>query len=476
MKQIKTLSILLFSCGFLFINCIQKEAVVVKSYSTITDTDLESAVIYEANIRQYSEQGDFSSFTKDIPSLKELGVKIIWLMPIHAISIEKRKAKSDVNVSDIEDPEERKKYLGSYYSVSDYRSINPEFGDANDFEELIKVAHNNGMYVILDWVPNHTGWDHPWITEHPDYYTQDSLGNIIDPIDPGTGASWGWTDVADLNFDNKELWEAMIDEMKYWITDFDIDGYRCDVAHGVPVEFWEYAVPKLRKEKDIFMLAEAESSTLLKNAFEMDYNWEGHHIMNDISKGNKSVSDWDQYMIRCSTNYEADDIRMNFVTNHDENSWAGPVKERMGDASELMLAFSYLQPGMPLIYSGQEYDMDHKLLFFEKDQIPKTKGSTWNTLVKLGKLKTDNPALNGGKNPASYNRLDAYGSEHIMVFSRQKGESTVYFIGNMSADPAEFNFPIEGRFTNWMNGEPEDYNLGGTYNFAAWEYKILIPK
>jgi len=223
------LSILFFSC--------QQDIEVNKNekvIAPISDQVLETAVIYEANIRQYSKEGTFKAFTKDIPVLKELGVKVIWLMPINPISEIKRKATDGSFTSEIEDEEERKKYLGSYYSVSDYKAINPEFGDKADFKELIETAHKNSIYVIVDWVPNHTGWDHPWITNHPDWYTQNEKGEIIDPINPDTGKSWGWTDTADLNYDNLDMQQEMIKDLKYWVKNFDIDGYRMDVAHKVP--------------------------------------------------------------------------------------------------------------------------------------------------------------------------------------------------------------------------------------------------
>ena len=382
------LSILFFSC--------QKDAEVNKNdklIAPISDQVLETAVIYEANIRQYSKEGTFKAFTKDIPTLKELGVKVIWLMPINPISEIKRKATDGTFTSEIEDKEERKKYLGSYYSVSDYKAINPEFGNKDDFKELIDTAHDNGMYVIVDWVPNHTGWDHPWITSHPEWYTQNEQGEIIDPINPDTGKSWGWTDTADLNYDNLDMQQEMINDLKYWVTNFNIDGYRMDVAHKVPPVFFNEAITELKKIKPLFMLAEAEQQELFRNGFDMQYAWEGHHILNSIAKGEATVSDFDSYMNKQNELLEASDFNMNFVTNHDENSWSGTVKERMGEASEILTTLVYAMPGMPLIYSGQEYDLNHRLKFFEKDSIPKTKGATWNLLTKLGDLKNNHTSF-----------------------------------------------------------------------------------
>ena len=244
----------------------------------ISDEVLETAVIYEANIRQYSPEGTFDQFTKDIPTLKELGVKVIWLMPVFPISETKRKAEGGKFASEFPE-EEQAKYLGSYYAVTDFTKINPEFGTKEDFRKLVKTAHENGIYVILDWVPNHTGWDHEWLKNHPDYYTQNKDGEVVHP--EGTD----WTDVADLNYDNQDMRKEMIEDMLYWVKDEGVDGFRCDVAGSVPVDFWETAISKLRSEKDVFMLAEAWEPELLKGElFDMAYAWNGHHLMNGMAK------------------------------------------------------------------------------------------------------------------------------------------------------------------------------------------------
>ncbi|WP_029035942.1 alpha-amylase family glycosyl hydrolase [Salinimicrobium xinjiangense] len=443
------------------------------SIEPISNDVLESAVIYEANIRQYSPEGTFEAFTKDIPQLKDLGVKVIWLMPVYPISEVKRKATGDLSIEDIEDPEERKKYLGSYYAIADYTGINPEFGTKEDFDELVQTAHDNGMYVILDWVANHTGWDHPWLEEHPEFYTQNEQGEPVDPLNPSTGESWGWTDVADLNYDNKELWEAMTAEMKYWVDEHDIDGFRADVAGEVPTEFWEQAVPRLEETKPLFMLAESEDKDLFHNAFQMGYNWEGHHIKNQIAQGKATVDAWDDYMKKIDTTYQEDDYLMNFVTNHDENSWSGTVRERMGEAAEAMVALTYTIPGMPLIYSGQEYDLDHRLKFFEKDTIPKTKGVMWPLLEKLGKLKNESKALHGGKEAAEYNRLQTSLDTQVLAFERSKGGEKIIYIANMSDKPAKFTLELQEELNPYLGKKDFIMQENDEYHFAPWEYVIL---
>lgn len=417
----------------------------------ISDEVLENAVIYEANIRQYSVEGTFNEFTKDIPKLKELGVKIIWVMPIYPISTTKSKGT-----------------LGSYYAISDYTKVNPEFGNLEDVKNLVKTAHENGMYVILDWVANHTGWDHVWLKEHPEYYTKNEAGEITHTV--GTD----WTDVADLNYDNLEMRTEMLEDMKYWLKEADVDGYRCDVAGMVPTDFWENTVAELKKIKPVFMLAEAWEPELMKNAFDMGYSWDTHHRMNHIAKGEETVKNWDDRMAQIDTLYAKDDILMNFVTNHDENSWNGTVKERMGDASELMLALSYCTPGMPLIYSGQEYDMNKRLLFFEKDTIIKTKGNVWPILEKLGTLKNTNKALNGGKNAALYTRISSSDDQNILIFTREKEGQKLTFIGNLSNKEVNFVFKKEGESTNYFTNKKVLFSGETEQTFKPWEYKIFI--
>jgi glycosidase len=431
----------------------QVNAEIAETIAPISNEILESAVIYEANIRQYSEEGTFNEFTKDIPKLKELGVKIIWVMPIYPISTTKSKGT-----------------LGSYYAISDYTKVNPEFGNLEDVKNLVKTAHENGMYVILDWVANHTGWDHVWLKEHPEYYTKNDAGEITHTV--GTD----WTDVADLNYDNQQMRAEMLEDMKYWLKEADVDGFRCDVAGMVPVDFWEHTVTELKKIKPIFMLAEAWEPELLKNAFDMAYGWDTHHRMNHIAKGEESVKQWDARMAQIDTLYAKDDILMNFVTNHDENSWNGTVKERMGDASELMLALSYCAPGMPLIYSGQEYDLNKRLLFFEKDTIIKQKGKVWPVLEKLGKLKNTNKALNGGKNPASYTRINALNNENVLIFTREKEGEKLTFMGNLSNKEVNFAFKKEGESTDYFTNETLVFKGENNQNFKPWEFKILIDK
>lgn len=420
-----------------------------KSIEPISDSRVESAVIYEVNVRQYSPSGTFTAFTQDIPKIKKLGVKILWFMPIHPIGVKNRKEG-----------------LGSYYSIKDYRGINPEFGTLEDYKKLVQTAHENGMYVIMDWVPNHTAWDHQWVTKHPEYYAKDKDGKMISPFD--------WTDVVKLDYSNSNLRKEMLAEMKYWLTEADVDGFRCDVAGEVPTDFWNWASAELKKTKPIFLLAEAEKPELSLQAFDMAYGWEAHHIMNEIAQGKKDVAAWDAYITKKDTIWQKDDIMMHFTSNHDENSWNGTEYERMGEAVETFAALTFALPGMPLIYNGQEYDFNRRLKFFEKDSISRTEDKMFSIYEKLGQLKNENSALNGGKKSASYSRITTSLDKNILAFERGKAGKKLLFIANLSSKNQSFSAAIEGTYTDYMSGEKLTFEKNQTINFKPWEYKILL--
>jgi len=415
----------------------------------ISKERIANAVIYEANIRQYSPQGSFEAFTADLPKIKELGVDIIWLMPIYPISTTKSKGS-----------------LGSYYAVSDYQKVNPEFGDLDDVKTLIDSAHKLDMYVILDWVPNHTGWDHVWLQQHPEWYTKDEQGNPTHPI--GTD----WTDTADLNYDNHDMRAQMLEDLKYWIKEVGIDGYRCDMAGMVPTDFWEHTIPELRALKPIFMLAEAWEPHLIQAGFNMVYGWETHHLSNDISNGHKPIDDFRRRMEDVKHQYAPEAILMNFTSNHDENSWNGSAPERLNDALELAAALMYTVAGMPLIYSGQEYDLDRRLLFFEKDSIDRSKGRMFEVYKQLGQLKKSTKALDTGVDAASYQNLNNSASDKILSFVRQKDEDQLVYMGNFSNEAVSFSVDYTGILIDFYTGKQVD--LTQELVLAPKAYLILL--
>jgi 1,4-alpha-glucan branching enzyme len=331
------------------------------------------------------------------------------------------------------------------------------------------------MYVIIDWVPNHSAWDNAWVKSNPEFYAKDKDGKMISPFD--------WTDVVKFDYGNKEMRKSMIDAMSFWLKNQNIDGFRCDVAMEVPQDFWEECRIALNKIKPNFMLMEAEQPNLMEKAFDMQYGWEVHHVMNDIAKGKKTVADWDKYIESRKAKYEANDFEMIFTSNHDENSWNGTEYERMGDAAESFAALTFIVKGMPLIYNGQEYDFNRRLKFFEKDEISKEKGKMFSVYEKLGALKNNNPALNGGKNPASYTRLTTSADDKILAFEREKDGKKVIFIANLSNETVQSTINLNGNFKIYLSkqadgmiGQKIQFRTDAPIGLKAWQYMILLPE
>lgn len=411
----------------------------------------KDAVIYEVNIRQYTPEGTFNAFSEQIPRLKELGVDILWLMPIHPIGEKNRKGT-----------------LGSYYSVRDYKDVNPEYGSLEDFKALVAKAHENGMYVIIDWVANHTAWDNKWIEEHPEWYATDSTGNFFGPFD--------WSDVAQLNYENTELQRGMIEALEYWVSEADIDGYRCDVAGMVPRPFWDNARTALNAIKPVFMLAEDEANHgLLEDAFDINYGWHLHHIMNEIAKGNDDVNTLKKYYSVEDSIYPKDCYRMQFITNHDENSWNGTEFERMGDGVKTFAVMSFTVPGMPLLYTGQEYGMTKRLEFFEKDEVTYEESDFPEFYKSLIDLKKGNSLFWNGTAGGDFKILNT-GNDKVFAFMRYTQDKEAFVILNLSAEKQEIVIPenIAGAYTDYFGGGSKVLNGGDKSELEPWSYNVYI--
>lgn len=426
-----------------------------------------NAVIYEVNLRQYTDEGNIKAFKDELPRLKELGVNILWFMPIHPISVDGRKGT-----------------LGSYYAVQDYKAVNPEYGTLSDFKELVKEAHKMGFKVILDWVPNHSGRDNKWVKDHPDWYVKDASGKMVGPYD--------WTDVYKFDYSNPQMRAAMLDALKFWIKVADIDGYRVDVASEVPTSFWNEVRPALDSIKPVFMLAESPAPDLLAKAFDMDYNWPMKDLMNEISysagqnsyaknKGNKMpVKDAlaiDSLLAKQSIEYPQDSYMMNMVTNHDLNSWEGTEFDRYGKAVSGLAVLTYTLPGMPLIYTGQETGLNHSFEFFEKDKAPNwAKNDFFAFYKKLNGLKHSLTALRAGNEGAQLVRYHTT-TPNTYIFSRGDKNGTVYVFTNLSDQLVTLkykgkapNAKIKG--INWFNDTQESLPA----ILQPWEYKVIVVK
>ncbi len=360
-----------------------------------------NAVVYEMNIRQYTPEGTFAAAQAELPRLKELGVDILWLMPIHPIGVKERKGT-----------------LGSYYAARDYCAVNPEFGTLSDFDAFLKAAHDAGFKVILDWVANHTSPDAVWIDSKPlDWYERDSLGNTV--------VEYDWTDIAALNYDNRDVWTGQEQSMRFWL-ERGVDGFRCDMACEVPVEFWREALGNIRKDfPGIYMLAEGEQPALHTEAFDASYAWELHHMLNAVARGEKGAADIVAYVEKNAANYPAEAFRLMFTSNHDENSWAGTEFERMGDAAKAMAVLTFTLPqGQPLIYTGQEMGWNHRFLFFEKDPIPAWECNGYTDFYKtLIDFRHSNAALAAGERGGVFEVVQADGE--ALVFTRTLPDNKV---------------------------------------------------
>ncbi|HZJ73963.1 MAG TPA: alpha-amylase family glycosyl hydrolase [Perlabentimonas sp.] len=413
-----------------------------------------NATIYEVNIRQFTPEGTFAVFEEHLPRLSDLGVDILWLMPIHPIG-----------------EVERKGSLGSYYSVKDYKGINPEFGSMDDFKRLVIKAHEQGMKVIIDWVANHTSHDNAMVYEHPEWYTRDSTGNMLSPFD--------WSDVLQLDYENQDLRNYMIDALSFWVKEANIDGFRCDVAAMVPTDFWNSARVELDKIKPVFMLAEADKVELQEYAFDADYGWEFHHIMNDIAKGKKSVKDIDSYFQREIAAYPKNTIRMHFTSNHDENSWAGTEFDRMGEpAAKAFAALTFVIPGMPLIYNGQEVGFNRMLKFFDKDEIDWTPNVEFTNLyTRLTSLKKTNTALWAADKGADMFRVKTVNEAPIFAFTRENKEDKVFAVFNLSDQNQEIELQGDafiGEYTEIFTEKQMRFEERATLNLKPWQFFIYV--
>lgn len=422
----------------------------------------KDAVIYEVNIRQYTEEGTFAAFSEHLQQLKDMGINTLWFMPIHPISVTNRSGT-----------------LGSYYSITDYREVNPEFGTAEDFRALVDQAHEMGFKIMLDWVANHTGWDCPWIEGHPDWYTQDEVGNIISPL------NMGWPDVADLNFDNEDMRSEMIACMKYWVEEFDVDGFRCDYANGVPVDFWEEAREELETVKPMFMLAEDNTMpSLLNSAFDFNYNRELYGALVQIARDTKRANVVEYYIPK---NYPDGTYTMNFLDNHDMNSYEHTIGEYGADALPAMFSLIYTVSGVPMIYTGDEIGLDHMIAFMEKDTVDwdSTGVSYRELLAELAAIRSGNTALYSG-NYGGAIEFVKLGSKSVLAFSREKDGNRVTCLFNLSKREVEVDVTglFDGCDTVLAYGQGADTletddrpldeaGLDGTITLQPWEFWIV---
>ena len=409
-----------------------------------------STNIYEVNLRQYTLEGTFEAFGKHLPRLKDMGVKTLWFMPIYPISEKGRLGQ-----------------LGSYYAVQNYTETNPEFGTLQDFKKLVKDAHEMGFKVILDFVANHTGNDHVWTTTHPEYYTYDDQKELLHPH--------GWSDVAALNYAVPELRISMIDTLKFWIKECDIDGYRCDMAHLVPLDFWIQAKKKLSRYKDnFFWLAECEEPEY-HQVFDATYTWRWMHASEEFYHHRMNLQSLLTVLYKSVTEFPADGFRMYFTSNHDENSWNGTEYEKYGDAAGLFAVFSCTWNGIPMIYSGQELPNMKRLKFFEKDPIEWQERIELHDFYKtLLTLHSTNKALRAG-DISVLTEIISHPEDHkVFSYLRKHEKAQVLVILNCSDQESNFIVKnITGTFRNVFGGDDIVFKDNNSVYLKPWGYLVF---
>lgn len=409
--------------------------------------------IYEVNVRQYTEEGTFRAFEKEMPRLKAMGVKTLWFMPITPISQKVKKGS-----------------MGSPYAAHDYTSINPEFGNLDDFKHMVNEAHKLGFKVIIDWVANHTGWDHVWTVQHPDWYLHDADGKFH--------IASGMDDIIELDYKNPAMRQGMIDAMKFWVRETDIDGFRCDLASWVEVDFWQQARPEVEKIKPLFWLGEFDE---LENpeygkVFDASYVWSWMHKTEDYYKKNQPLSDLKSLLVKYSQIGD-NSMRAWFTTNHDENSWNGSEYEKYGDLAKPLAVFSVTWNGVPLMYSGQEVANKKRLEFFEKDPI------AWNNHYELEdfyrtllNLKSTNPALRGGDPEVTTFFVNTSADDKILSYLRKNGKREVLVVLNMSKEPVNFKISdsnVFGSFKNVFTNTRRDFDQDKGFNMKVGDYAVF---
>lgn len=411
---------------------------------------IQQSNIYEVNLRQYTQEGTIQAFKAHLPRLKAMGVDCLWMMPITPISREKRLGS-----------------LGSYYACSDYKAINPEFGTIGDFRLLVKEVHQLGMKLIIDWVANHTGWDHIWTQTHPEYYKKNATGSFYD--------NHGWADVIDLNYYDQSMRTAMIDAMQFWIDECDIDGFRCDMAHLVPLDFWRQARLALDSRKPLFWLAETEDWQYM-DVFDCCYAWNWMHQTRKLYAGEISVTALRQELEAYQLRNSGERFQLFFTSNHDENSWNGTEYEKYGDAALALAVFSITWNGLPLIYSGQELPNTKRLAFFDKDQIEwNGKPALEDFYTRLLQLRTTHPAMSTG-NSAVPLLLHTDVDDQVLAFRRKLGEQEILVMLNLSGRQQDFHLSnniISGSFRDLFTGRITDFGNNAAFSLDPWQYMVL---
>ncbi len=415
---------------------------------------VRDAVIYEVYLRSFSHQGSFRVLEQRLPELKDLGVNVIWLMPIHPVG--------DLN---------RKGTLGSPYAVQDYYGINPEYGTLDDFRSLVKSVHAIGMRIIIDLVAEHAAWDSRLVMEHPEWFVKNDEGAITSPNPI-------WSDVAELNYGHHELRKYMIEMMKYWVRDIGVDGFRCDAAKNVPVSFWEHARTELDKIKPVMMLAESALPEHHFDAFDVTYSWDVYDALSDVIDRTTDATVFNDILTLEYYRFPKGSLKLRFNTNHDENAWDAPAVAKFspkGARTTAVLSFTY--PGVPLIYNGEEAGNDKKLSLFEKVDIDWTKNLEFRAFYQvLAELRSSHGALRRGE----YVPVINSGGGKVLSFVRRLGDDQVLVVLNLSRDQRSCEVAIPmfktNNFMEYFTRTPVSSSNGRLFlEMKSLDYRVFLP-
>ncbi|WP_082122523.1 alpha-amylase family glycosyl hydrolase [Arsukibacterium sp. MJ3] len=414
------------------------------------------AVIYQINTRQFTQEGTFVAAQQQLPRLKKLGVDILWLMPIQPIG--------EVN---------RKGSLGSPYSIKDFYGVNPEFGNKQDIKAFIAAAHQQGMYVILDWVANHTAWDNALVQQHPDWYIRDWKGDFRPT------PWWDWSDIIELDYNKPALRHYMTDAMKYWVREIGFDGFRADVAGFVPLDFWNNVRQELDEIKPVFMLAEFEGRDFHAQAFDATYSWTWHQAVHAIASGHADVNKLYVYYSWNEKYFPQQVMRMLGTSNHDQNAWEGTEFEMFGEALPAATVLSFVSEGIPMLYNGQEAANEKRLEFFEKDPIVWREHVNGVLYQKLSQLKKSQSALWNSNWGARMIPVHNSRPKQILSFVRQNDNSKVFAVFNLSAEPQQVSFKehlFHGLYSEYFSNDSAEFSDNSMLTLPAWSYRVYIGR
>ena len=416
----------------------------------------KDAVIYQVNTRQFTPEGTFKAAEKQLPRLKAMGVDILWLMPIHPIGAKNRKGT-----------------LGSPYSVRDYRAVNPDLGTMDDFKSFVRAAHGQGLKVIIDWVANHSAWDNPLVTQHPDWYDRDWKGDFRPT------PWWDWSDIIDFDFRQPGVRDYMADATLFWVKETDIDGYRADVAAYIPLDFWEKLRGDLDREKPVFMLGEAQMRDLHYRAFDASYGWGWYNALADIAKGKADTGSLFGYFSENESAWPEGAMRMIYAENHDQNAWHGTGTEVFGPALDNVLVLSFASEGIPLIYNGQEAGNPKRLKFFEKDPIEWRDHPNRDLFTRLAALKSRNRTLWNA--PWGGRMIGVVNSQPQKVFSfvRRKDGDRVFGVFNFSGEAQQVRFTervADGAYRDFDSGKAVTIDAKTDFALPPWSYRLLTAE